>query len=484
MSIEGLEPKELWKHFDKIRSIPRCSGHEEQLAEYLLSYAKGKNLEAKKDSNGNVVIKVPATPGHENAPVVVLQGHMDMVCEKNADVDHDFSKDPIELVLDGDWLKANGTTLGADNGIGLAAALATIDAEDVVHGPLELLFTVDEEVGLTGAGKLEPGFLEGKTLLNLDSEEIGAVYIGCSGGGDSTTRFPVKFVDAPVGTKSYLLKVTGLRGGHSGIDIIEQRGNAIKILGRLLWKASRMQPCHVASINGGNKRNAIPREAVAEVMVLETAVDELSKLIADETQRIAEELGGREKDMDVRIEMAEKPITQVLDEESQKKLLNLILAIPHGVEAMSYDIPGLVETSNNLATISTGAKEVVIGTSTRSSIGSALQALRDRIRAVAELAGAEITEDEPYPGWKPNLESKVLAVVSKVHERELGEKPEMKAIHAGLECGIIGEKFPGMDMVSFGPQIEHPHSPEERVNIPSVEKFWKLLKAVLAELAA
>jgi len=245
-----------------------------------------------------------------------------------------------------------------------------------------------------------------------------------------------------------------------------------------------MQPCHVASINGGNKRNAIPREAVAEVMVLETAVDELSKLIADETQRIAEELGGREKDMDVRIEMAEKPITQVLDEESQKKLLNLILAIPHGVEAMSYDIPGLVETSNNLATISTGAKEVVIGTSTRSSIGSALQALRDRIRAVAELAGAEITEDEPYPGWKPNLESKVLAVVSKVHERELGEKPEMKAIHAGLECGIIGEKFPGMDMVSFGPQIEHPHSPEERVNIPSVEKFWKLLKAVLAELAA
>jgi len=483
MSIEGLDPKALWKHFDKIRSIPHCSGHEEQLAEYLLSYAKGRNLEAKKDPNGNVVIKVPATPGYESAPVVVLQGHMDMVCEKDSDVEHDFSKDPIQLEFDGDWLTAKGTTLGADNGIGLAAALAVIDSEDVVHGPLELLFTVDEEVGLTGAGKLQGDFLEGKKLINLDSEELGAIYIGCSGGGDTTIKVPVKFVDAPVGTKGYIVKVSGLRGGHSGIDIHEQRGNAIKILGRVLWKASRMQPCHLTSIRGGNKRNAIPREAEAEVMVLETAIDEVSKIIGDEAERIFEELGGREKELSVRIEPAENFQTRIMDEESQKVVLNIILALPHGVEAMSYDIPGLVETSNNLATISTGGDEVVIGTSTRSSIASALQALRDRIRAVGELAGAEVEEDEPYPGWKPNLDSELLKVVKAVHEKEFDEEPDLKAIHAGLECGIIGEKFPGMDMVSIGPWIEHPHSPEERVNIPSVQKFWQLLTAVLKELA-
>jgi len=483
MSIEGLDPKALWKHFDKIRSIPHCSGHEEQLAEYLLSYAKGRGLEAEKDKNGNVVIRVPATPGHEDAPVVVLQGHMDMVCEKNSDVEHDFSKDPIELEFDGDWLTAKGTTLGADNGIGMAAALAVIDSEDVVHGPLELLFTVDEEVGLTGAGKLESGFVRGKMMLNLDSEELGAIYIGCSGGGDSTIKVPVNFIDAPVGTKGYVVKVTGLRGGHSGIDIHEQRGNAIKILGRVLWKASRMQPCHLKSIKGGNKRNAIPREAEAEVMVLETAIDEVSKIVGDEAKKIAEELGGRETDLEVKIEAADDFSNRIMDGESQKKVLNLILALPHGVEAMSYDIEGLVETSNNLATISTGGDEVVIGTSSRSSIASALQALRDRIRAVGELAGAEVEENEPYPGWKPNLSSELLGIVKSVHQREFGEEPELKAIHAGLECGIIGEKFPGMDMVSIGPWIEHPHSPEERVNIPSVMKFWKLLTAVLKEIA-
>lgn len=483
MSLSGLEPKELWKHFDKILSIPHCSGNEEQLGEYLLSFAKSKMLEAEKDANGNVVIRIAATEGHEKAPTVILQGHMDMVCEKNSDVDHDFMKDAIKVTFDGDWLTAQGTTLGADNGIGLAAALATIEAADVVHGPLEILATVDEEVGLTGAGKLAAGFLKGKTMLNLDSEELGAVYIGCAGGGDSTTRLPVSMVDAPVGTKAYRLKISGLRGGHSGIDIHEQRGNAIKIIARLLAKAMRTQPCHLAAINGGNKRNAIPREAGAHLMVLETEVDDLSKLLDDELTRIREELGGREKDLTLVLEPVEETYGKVMEAVSQTTLLRLLLAIPHGVETMNYDIDGLVETSNNLATINTGASDVVIGTSTRSSITGALQALRDRIRAVGELAGAEVEENEPYPGWKPNLDSHILSVVKKVHAAEFGTEPEMKAIHAGLECGIIGEKFPGMDMISFGPWIEHPHSPEERVNIPSVGSFWKLLVAVLLELA-
>ncbi len=483
MALSGLEPKDLWKHFDKIRSIPHCSGNEGQLAEYLLSYAKSKKLEAAKDESGNVVIRVPATTGHEKALVVVLQGHMDMVCEKNSDVKHDFLKDSIQVELDGEWLTAKGTTLGADNGIGLSAALAVIDAEDVVHGPLELLFTVDEEVGLTGAGKLSPGFLKGKAMLNLDSEELGAVYIGCSGGGDSTIKVPLKFVDAPAGTKGFTLKVAGLRGGHSGIDIHEQRGNAIKILARVLWKVSLTQPCHLVSLKGGNKRNAIPREAEAELMVLETAVDELSGLVGETIERIREELGNRETDLSATVIPSEETHAKVMEEKTQKKVLRLLLAIPHGVEAMSYDIPGLVETSNNLATVTTGGNVVVIGTSTRSSIASALHALRDRIRAAAELAGGEVEENEPYPGWKPDLESKLLATVKSVHQKEFGNEPELKAIHAGLECGIIGEKFPGMEMVSVGPWIEHPHSPEERVNIPSVETFWKLLVAVLKELA-
>jgi dipeptidase D len=483
MTLSGLEPKNLWKHFDKIRSIPHCSGSEGRLAEYLVAYAKGKDLEVEKDANGNVRIRVPATPGKEGAPTVVLQGHMDMVCEKNSDVAHDFSKDPIQLEFHGEWLKAKGTTLGSDNGVGLAAALSLIDTKDAVHGPLELLFTVDEEVGLTGAGKIKPGFLKGQMLLNLDSEELGAVYIGCAGGGDTTLKLPVEFVDAPAGTKGFVLRVTGLRGGHSGIDIIEQRGNAIKILSRVLWKISRTQPVHVASIKGGNKRNAIPREAEAELMVLETAVDDLSGIVGDETARIGEELGRREVNLTIRLEPSERNFGRVLKPASQRTLLDLLMALPHGVETMNYDIPGLVETSNNLATIAMGGAEVVVGLSTRSSISSALKALRDRIRAIAELAGAAIEENEPYPGWKPNLDSKLLAVVKAVHMREFGKEPQLKAIHAGLECGIIGEKFPGMDMVSFGPWIEHPHSPDERVNIPSVEKFWQLLRAVVAELA-
>ncbi len=481
MAIEGLKPEKLWDIFAKICEIPHCSGNEKALGDYLLSFAEEKGIEADRDEAGNVVLRVPASEGHEDAPTAVLQGHLDMVCEKNEGTDHDFEKDPIVMERDGDWITAKGTTLGADNGVGLAAAMAIVDNEEVVHGPLEILATVSEEVGLVGAGKLKSGFLKGKTLLNLDSEEIGEVYIGCAGGGDNVLTLPVDFVDAPSGAAGVKVRITGLRGGHSGIDIIEQRGNAIKILTRIVARAADASGVHIGSIGGGSKRNAIPREAAAELAV-EEGMAKVKEIADREIKDIAAELGNREKNLKVVVESMDAP-EKVLDDKSMKTLIDLLLALPHGVEAMNYDIEGLVETSNNLATVSSKDGKVVIGTSTRSSIASALDALSERIAAAARLAGAEAEIEEPYPGWKPDLDSKILAVVKNVHKREFGEEPEMKAIHAGLECGIIGEKFPGMDMVSFGPWIEHPHSPDERINIPSVETFWKLLAAVLEEIA-
>ncbi len=482
MPITDMEPKLLWKHFDEIRKIPHESGNEAKLREYVLNYARDRGFEAKADEAGNVVVQVPGSPGHEKAPAVVLQGHMDMVCEKNSDVQFDFAKDAIQLEMDGDWLTAKGTTLGSDNGIGLAAALAVAESEEVIHGPLELLFTVDEEVGLTGAGMLTPGFVTAKRLLNLDSEELGAVYIGCAGGGDSTIKLPIAGVETPGGLSCVRMRVSGLRGGHSGIDIIEQRGNAIKILARILWKATYATPLFLASLDGGNKRNAIPREARAVLIVPPDEMNTIRRLLESEAEQIKAELGGREPELTVEVVPEETLPEQVMDEITQKTLLDMLLAIPHGVETMSYDIPGLVETSNNLATVSTEAPTFVVGTSSRSSSSHALQAVRDRIRAVAELAGASLAENEPYPGWKPNLDSELIAIAKRVGEKIFGKEPELKAIHAGLECGIIGEKYPGMDMISIGPHIEHPHSPEERVNVPSVDKFWRYLRAMLEEL--
>ncbi len=483
MTFSGLKPEKLWEYFSKILEIPHCSGNEEQLTEYLLSLADEKGYEAEKDDAGNVVIRVPATEGHEDAPTVVLQGHLDMVCEKNSDVDVDFMKDGITARKEGDWITAEGTTLGADNGIGLAAALAVAEDEDAVHGPLEILATVSEEVGLIGAGELQPGFLKGEIMLNLDSEEIGEVYIGCAGGGDSVLRLPLEMVDTPADSSLLSVHVRGLRGGHSGIDIIEQRGNAIKILARVISRISDEHGLFVGAIEGGSKRNAIPREAKAVIAVSGADQAAVKKIVMAEMDDISKELGGTEKNLEVVVEESGDSPAKVMSEETTATLLNLLIALPHGVETMSYDIEGLVETSNNLANIKIEEGKAVIGTSTRSSIASALHALSARITAAAELAGAEVEEEAPYPGWKPNLDSKILALVKKVHKQEFGEEPEMKAIHAGLECGIIGEKFSGMDMVSFGPWIEHPHSPDERVNIPSVETFWKLLKAVLEEVA-
>jgi len=480
--ITNLEPKSLWKHFDEIRKIPRCSGAEQAAGDYVVSVAQQHGCEYKRDNVGSVVIKVPATPGHENAKTVVLQGHLDMVCEKNSDKEFDFNKDPIQLRLDGDWLMADGTTLGADNGIGLAAALAILDDDSVVHGPLELLFTVDEERGLTGAMQLGTDMLEGRILINMDSEELGIFSIGCAGGADSTLMLPINR-ETPTSGKTLKVLLSGLRGGHSGIDIHEGRGNAIKILNRLLWQAVRETPFSLSAIQGGNKRNAIPREAWAEIVVPENSVAKLQAWFDEKIVNIQNEFKPVETAIKINVEIKEGALPQVLDSQSQQKLLNTLFALPHGPLAMSRTIKDLVETSNNVATVASEADKIVIGCSSRSSNGDALEATRNKLKAIAELAGADIDQPEGYPGWMPNLDSPILAVVKDTYKQVMGKEAQVQAIHAGLECGLIGEKYEGMDMISIGPQIENPHSPEERVHVGSVNDFWKHLVKTLEVLA-
>ena len=475
--IENLEPKLVWKHFDEIRKIPRCSKHEEKIRDYIVNFAHNQGLKTKVDQVGNVVILKPATAGMQKKPTVILQGHMDMVCEKNSDVTFDFSKDPIQLKITGDLLTANGTTLGADNGIGLAISLALLEDKKVKHGPIEALYTVDEETGLTGAFAMKSDMLTGKIMLNLDSEDFGVITVGCAGGGDSSIELPIQMQTTP-GDESLLVKVSGLRGGHSGVDIHEQRGNAIKILTRLLWKASLNHEFFLFDIKGGDKHNAIPREAYAKVSIQQKNKNAFVKDIKAEEKEIYEEIKPIDPNLKVDVTSTE-PSKNVLEKTSQINLLNLLHGLPHGVHQMNYDIKTLVNTSTNLATISVKEKAILIGMSSRSPMKSALQDMRDRIKAIAVLAGAKVSEGTPYPGWKPNLQSKILALTKKIFKDMFKAEPKIEAIHAGLECGIIGEKFPGMDMVSIGPTIKNPHSPEEHVSISTVEKFYKYLLKIL-----
>ncbi|KAA0010614.1 MAG: aminoacyl-histidine dipeptidase [Thermoplasmata archaeon] len=474
-SLLDLEPKIVWKYFDDIRKIPRCSKHEEKIREYIVNFAKENGFDYQVDKAGNVVVRKPASAGMENKPTVVLQAHMDMVCEKNKDVEHDFSKDPIKVKIEGEWVTADGTTLGADDGIGVATALAILTDENIKHPPIEALFTVDEETGLTGAFALERDFLKGRILINLDSEEFGVIYVGCAGGGDSTIKLPVKKTDIPSGMKIFSVFVKGLKGGHSGCDIHEQRGNAIKILARILWKVKKDMDMRVVSITGGDKHNAIPREAEAIVAVEDEK--RFREIVENEAKDILEEI--KPVDPDMKVEVKETDGKDCLDKDSTEKVIDLLYALPHGVLAMSYDIPDLVETSTNLAKVRTEDGTITVVMSSRSSSKTELQATRDRIRAIAELAGAEVEEGSTYPGWKPNLDSKILKLAKEVFKEMFGKEPEVKAIHAGLETGVIGEKFPGMDMISVGPDVKNPHTPDERVHIGSVEKFYKYVAKIL-----
>ncbi len=478
-AIEGLQPALVWKYFAEIVRIPRGSKNEAAAAKYVMETAKKLGLQAKQDKVGNVVVRKPASAGRDGARSIALQGHLDMVCEKNKDKVHDFKKDPIELVRKGDVLMADGTTLGADNGIAVATNLAIMEDRSLEHGPLEFLFTIDEETGLTGASNLDKGFLQSRVLMNLDSEEEGAIYVGCSGGRDTLGTWKGPFENSPAGAVAAQLAVRGLRGGHSGLEIDKGRGNAIKILNRVLTPLLDLG-VKVSSFEGGNKRNAIPREAEAVVYVPKKKLAAAKKMV-DEFNAVAKaELATVEKDLTVSLtELPKVKKGKVMKTAVMEKICLTIAALPHGVIKMSADIPGLVETSTNVAVINTTKKGIVLATSQRSSVASEIDEICASVAAVFELGGAKVEQSDGYPGWKPNLDSPILKLAKETYQSLYRKEPEVKAIHAGLECGIIGEKIPGMDMISFGPTLEGVHSPDEKIYIETVSRFWNFLLGIL-----
>lgn len=435
------------------------------------------------DKTGNVIISKPATAGYENRTGVILQGHLDMVPQKNSDTDHDFENDPIDAYIDGDWVKARGTTLGADNGMGVAAALAVLQEKSLKHGPVEVLLTVDEETGMTGAFELERGVLDGKILLNLDSEDEGELYIGCAGGMDTNGK--LHYLEEPVKMDStaFRLGITGLKGGHSGLDIHLGRGNANILLCRFMLDVADRFDMRLASMEGGSLRNAIPREAFAIVTIPAERKDDLMAAIKDYEEIYKAEMGSVEPDLSFRAAETDEPST-ILDKASQDKLVRLVCGMPNGVIRMDPDVPGVTETSSNLAIIKTGDGEIELACLLRSSVDTAKFSLGNSLQSVLELAGAEVTHSGTYPGWKPNMDSPILATMQAVYEKDFGKIPEVKVIHAGLECGIIGDAYPGLDMISFGPTIRFPHSPDEKVHIESVQKFWDFLVKTLEEIPA
>ena len=477
--LEALKPELVWKYFEEISRIPRGSKNEKAISKYVLDTAKSLGLEAKQDKFLNVIVKKPATRGKESLPSVCLQSHLDMVCEKNKDTVHDFTKDPIELIVKDNVIVANGTTLGADNGIGVATCLALMEAKDIEHGPLEFLFTVDEETGLTGASNLQQGSIESKILLNLDSEEEGQIYVGCSGGTDTTLEWNASLENAPQNFASMIIKVKGLKGGHSGLEIDKGRGNSIKILNRVLLALEEFG-VRVSSFDGGNKSNAIPREAEAVVFIPIKKLNDCSARVSQWNSIIREELATVEPDLSISVEEIKvRKGTKVWKKKLQWQALRTLSAMPHGVIKMSADIKGLVETSTNLAIIKSSSRKIEVITSQRSSVASEIEEIAQQVRSVGELGGAKVTKNDGYPGWKPNLDSPILKIATETYKQLFGKEPEVKAVHAGLECGIIGEKNPGMDMISFGPTLEGVHSPDEKIYIDSVEKYWKFLLAIL-----
>ncbi len=480
-AIEGLKPERVWNYFAEISKIPRGSKNEAAMSRFVADTAKKLGLEAKTDRVGNVVVRKPGSKGHENDRMVCLQGHLDMVCEKNKDKVHDFTRDPIELVRKDNILTANGTTLGADNGIAVATNLALMSDDTIEHPPLEFLFTVDEETGLTGANNLEPGYLQSQVLLNLDSEEEGVLYVGCAGGRDTHGTWEVEFEPAPHGVVTAEIRVRGLKGGHSGLEIDKGRGNAIKILNRILVRLESMG-ARLAAISGGNKHNAIPREAEALLVLPKENLEAAEELVAGCRRVLKAEIATVDPGLNIEFETYPKKRVRVLKKAQQKKLLQTITAIPHGVIKVSAEIPGLVETSTNLAVIRTEKKSVVVVTSQRSSVASEIDEISDMVQTVFTLGGARVKASDGYPGWKPNLASQLLQTAKKTFVQVFGKEPEVKAIHAGLECGIIGEKYPGMDMISFGPTLEGVHSPDERIYIDTVDRFWNYLLAMLKNI--
>jgi dipeptidase D len=476
----AIEPQIIWNHFYRLNQVPRSSKKEERVIQFIIEFAEKLGLAYKKDQVGNVVIFKSATPGFENKKTVVLQSHLDMVHQKNNDVDFNFDTDAIQMYVEGDWVKAKGTTLGADNGIGASIAMSVLASNDVSHGPIAALFTIDEETGMTGAFNLQPDFLTGDILFNLDSEDEGEIYISCAGGIDSNIYFEYKPETKAPGFKNFIFTVKGLKGGHSGMDIVLGRGNANKILARFFWKSYMRFAIQIHSMQGGTARNAIPREANCIFTISNDMLNNFKAHIKQLFTEIKEELKLKEPDFEISLEEYHESISEVFPPDFQQKIMAALNAAPNGVMRMSDEVEGLVETSTNLSKINFGSGKGEINMLTRSSIDAAKNYITNTITAVFELAGAsKIDHTGSYPGWKPNPKSEILKIASDVHQKVMGYSPAIKAVHAGLECGIIGKVYPNMEMISFGPNIRNAHSPDEKVQISSVAKFWNYFKAVL-----
>lgn len=485
MKITDLQPKLLWECFDEITKIPRPTHHLEKMKAFLVDWATKHNIPVRTDKVGNVVMTKPATPGHENAPRIILQGHQDMVAEKRGDKVHDFFNDPITTIVDGDWVKADGTTLGADNGMGCASGMAVLLDDSLVHGPLSVLFTVDEEQGLIGANGLEPGFVEGDILLNLDSEEHGQLVIGCAGGKVTLAKRSYVLEGAPEGLAWRVFGLDHFKGGHSGMEIGLGRANANQQLCRFLWEVNECFPVYVAEIDGGGLANAIPREAHAVVGIPADKAADFDKMAKEFEAVLRDEFKLAEGDEFV-VECKETAARDMVWEKGESdRLIAAVFSCPNGVQGMSNAVPGLIETSCNVASIKCdkAAQTVTVTVHQRSSVDSRRDEIADRVKALFSMIGFEVVFDDTYVGWAPNPESKVLKVAEQSFEDLFGEKPRVEALHAGLECGLFLEKMPGLDMISFGPTLKDIHSPSEKANIPSVEKYWKLLCDILRRLA-
>lgn len=476
--LKDFKPQSVWKNFYELTQIPRPSKKEAQVADFVKQFGNKLGLETQQDETGNILIKKPATKGMESKKTIVLQAHLDMVPQKNNDKEHDFEKDPINVYVNGEWVTADGTTLGADNGIGVAAAMAVLEADDVKHGPVEALFTVDEESGMTGAFGMKSDFLSGDILLNLDSEDEGELFIGCAGGMEANVKLKYDSDESPAYYTGYRVSLSGLAGGHSGLDIHLERGNANKLLNRFIKHVTDKLGVRLSCMNGGNLRNAIPREAYADVIVPDEQIKPFESKVKEYEALYKHEIGDVDPNVKLEAKQIELPVN-ILGWPGQMALLDAIYAVPHGVVRKSTSMENLVETSNNLAVVKTKDGETYVQTLIRSSVDSAKHDVGQMIRAVMELAGGEVSFTGEYPGWKPNPDSEILSKMKDVYNKEFGKVPEVKALHAGLETGLLGSLYPNMDMISFGPTIKFPHSPDEKIHSGSVEKFWTLLKKTL-----
>ena len=479
-TILQLAPQNVWKHFYSLTRIPRPSGHVEQVTEFLINFGKGLGLESLVDEAGNVILRKPATPGMENRKGVILQAHMDMVPQKNNDTVHDFTRDPIETFIDGDWVKARGTTLGADNGLGVAASMAVLEAKDLKHGPLEALITKDEETGMYGAFGLKPGILKGEILLNLDSEEEGELYIGCAGGIDITATMEYQEEKPLDGMVARKITLKGLRGGHSGLEINEGRANANKLLARVVHDLLVEFDCSLTGFEGGDMRNAIPREAHAVLLFYPDDMEALEAYVDDYREVLVNEYTSIESGIQLYLEEVPVPAT-VVPEEIQDNLIDALMACQNGVTRMIPTVPDTVETSSNLAIVTIGGGKADFRILARSSSDSMKDFLADSLGACFSMAGMKVEFSGSYSGWQPNVDSPILHAMKVSYKQQFGTEPAVKVIHAGLECGIIGATYAGLDMVSFGPTLRSPHSPDERAYIPSVPKFYEFLVATLEQ---